>query len=389
MEGRREIPLPREVWTLILRELSDVLTFEQRHYGRLINYDDYDPMDLYVPLTTVCSAWRAIVYALVTKLFGSWQLSDEALQRFHALRCLKVQGDQFRMSRKSKITDVGIKKLPLLVSLELFDNALIPDAAILSLPNLTSLGLVFGSKVTDQAVKQLTQLRRLNLRENRNITNDAITALSNLTSLHLTYNPNITDTALACLTLLNRLDLQNNAIITNYSVSRLTNLTALVLSGTLTRGTYNMHVSNRAVSCLTNLTALDLSHYKHVTDDGVKPLTALRTLILDGNSLITDAGITEMMQLTCLGMAGARASPFTFNGLKNLINLRTLYLGEDANRSMVNTTIIKLQCLQEGGSPVFFLPFRTVERKTNFQFVIYRLAVMFVLEVFLVCMEIK
>jgi hypothetical protein len=208
----------------------------------------------------VCSQWRAIYDALVTRLELSWDTTDEAVgmlvKRFPAVMSFEMKADGW-----SVLTEEAMR-------------------AVSNLSKLTFLNINFCEEVTDaglRAVSSMPALTFLNICGCKLVTNAGVRALSSmpqLNSLNISRCWEVTDVALL-------------------AVSNMPKLTSLDIYGCIEV----TDVGVRSVSSIPALTFLDISWCKEVTDVGVRAVSSLPVLTfvdLRGCNTVTAAGVQAL-----------------------------------------------------------------------------------------------
>jgi hypothetical protein len=199
-------------------------------------------------------------------LTSNSSISDTGVRALTKLTTLNLGGGQFSYMRgfDLHVSNVSLKKLRSLTSLNLSNNQRITDSALLYLPNLVELDISYSSLITNRGLCVLTHLKTLSLRGNATVSDEGLVPLVNLTSLDLNSNQVITDNALMKLTNLLSLVLEGSVfsrpVISDYGLQRCTQLTSLVISG-------NSSITSDGVSSLRNLTYINVGWGTLVSDN--------------------------------------------------------------------------------------------------------------------------
>jgi internalin A len=259
------------------------------------------------------------------------------------------------------LTEVSVRNLPALKSLNIYNNKLASLPELEGLPALTTLDLSQNSLTNLSGLERLPALTTLNLSQNgltnlpglerlpalaaldlsqNGLTNlPGLDRLPVLTALNLSQNGLTNLPGLERLSALSTLDLSQNALTNLPGLERLPALTALYLSQNgLTNlagleklsALSTLDLGGNHLTCLSGLerlpalTALDLSGNNLTNLSGLEKLPALATLNLSGNSLTNLAGLGKLPALTTLDLSGNHL--VNLSGLDNLPALATLNL---------------------------------------------------------------
>lgn len=229
------------------------------------------------------------------------KITDAALLRLPNLTSLRLQGSN------TLISDRSVSLLTNLTSLHVAEESnQVAAAAILSLPNLRQLGLGGSNVIRDEHLVQLSNLDTLFLSFNYTITSESVTTLSNLVELDIIYS----SVPVSCLHVLPRLrklriggqkgkqpytGLEKLTALTDLNASSVAELTDELLfpfTSLQVLSALKTNITNRSVSRLVNLRVLTCP--VSITNAGISTLVNLEELIVPENTPITTAGLKPL-----------------------------------------------------------------------------------------------
>lgn len=223
----------------------------------------------------------------------------------------------------TKETVINYIDIQILKSLNMYNDK-ITDNMIKRMKNLEILCLSSNREITDNGIKNLKNLQELTMKINENITDDGIKELKNLEILSLPSNIYITDNGIKNLIKLEDICLGRS--IKNITDEGIKKLKKLIKINIWVKNNYYEHITSKRISNLKKLEELVCRGNKNITDETIKELKKLKTLYVN-DSQITDNGIRELKNLKILyiesSVVSDRGVAITDNGIKDL-DLHTL-----------------------------------------------------------------